>query len=70
MLERELSSYPNVYLFHGTNDLAVQFKTLKYTKSWLDKHNIDWEAIEYSGIEHKITDDEMIDAATIINKSI
>lgn len=69
MLEKELNSNPNVYLFHGTSDLAVQYKTLKYTKSWLDKHNIAWESIEYDGVEHKIIDDEMIDVAMIINKS-
>jgi phospholipase/carboxylesterase len=69
-LETELTSTPSVYLFHGTRDLAVQYKTLVYTKSWLKKHNIDWEAIEYEGIEHKLIEDEMLDASNIINRKI
>ena len=69
-LEKELISTPVVYLFHGTSDLAVQHKTLAYTKSWLEKHNIDWEAIEYEGIEHKLIEDEMLDASNIINRKI
>ena len=69
MLEKELNTNPNVYLFHGTSDLAVQYKTLEYTKDWLDKHNIYWEAIEYEGIEHKLITDEMLDATEIINRN-
>ncbi len=69
-LEKELSSNPIVYLFHGTNDLAVQYKTLKYTKTWLKEHNIDWESFEYDGIEHKLIDDEMFDASDIINRCV
>ncbi len=68
MLEKELSSRPEIYLFHGTSDLSVQYKTLDFTKDWLEKHNIDWEAIEYDGIEHRLIDDEMKDAASIINR--
>ncbi len=68
MLEKELSSRPDVYLFHGTSDLSVQYKTLDFTKNWLEKHDIDWAAIEYDGIEHKLIDDEMKDAASIINR--
>ena len=68
MLEKELSSRPEIYLFHGTSDLSVQYKTLDFTKDWLEKHNIDWEAIEYDGIEHRLIDEEMKDAASIINR--
>ena len=59
---------PGVYLFHGTSDLSVQYKTLDFTKEWLDRHDIDWEAIEYDGIEHRLIEDEMKDAAEIINR--
>ncbi len=69
MLEQELSSRPSVYLFHGTSDLAVQYKTLNFTKEWLETHGIDWEAVEYHGIEHRLIDDEMEDAAEIINRT-
>lgn len=68
MLEKELASRPEIYLFHGTKDLSVQYKTLDFTKDWLDQHDIDWEAIEYDGIEHKLIEDEMEDAAEIINR--
>ena len=67
-LEKEIKSYPNVYLFHGTSDLFVQYKTLEYTKNWLDKHDISWEAIEYDDIEHYLIDDEMYDAIEIIKR--
>jgi phospholipase/carboxylesterase len=69
LLEKELSSYPEVYLFHGTSDLSVQYKTLEFTKDWLQNHNVDWVAMEYDGIEHKLIEDEMIDAAEIIKHS-
>lgn len=67
-LEKELYSKPNVYLFHGLNDVCVQHKTLSYTKSWLDKHSIAWEAIEYDGLEHKVTAEEIADCVEIINR--
>lgn len=68
-LEKELISRPDVYLFHGTSDLAVQYKTLAFTKEWLETHGISWEAVEYHGIEHRLIEDEMDDAAEIINRS-
>lgn len=68
LLEQEILSRPEVHLFHGTEDLSVQYKTLEFTKEWLEKHNISWEALEYDGIEHKLTKDEMLDAAEIINR--
>ena len=67
-LEKEIKSYPNIYLFHGTSDLFVQHKTLDYTKNWLDKYNIFWEAVEYDGIEHRLIDDEMYDAIEVIKR--
>lgn len=70
MLEKEMNSRPEVYLFHGKKDLSVQYKTLEFTKDWLEQHNISWTAIEYDGIEHKLTEEEMADAARIINYSI
>lgn len=66
MLEKEIISRPEVYLFHGTDDLSVQYKTLGFTKKWLEAHDVSWEAIEYEGIAHKLIEDEMIDAAEII----
>jgi len=68
LLEKELLSHPEIYLFHGTNDLSVQYKTLEFTKNWLEQHNIYWEAIEYDGVAHKLIEDEMVDAAEIINR--
>ncbi|MCM1324675.1 MAG: alpha/beta hydrolase [Acetobacter sp.] len=69
VLEKEISSRPDVYLFHGTSDLAVQYKTLSFTKEWLETHGICWEAVEYDGIEHRLIEDEMEDAAEIIKRS-
>jgi len=70
MLEKEQSAYPEVYLFHGTSDLSVQYKTLEFTKDWLKNHNVDWVAMEYDGIEHKLIEEEMLDAAEIIKHSV
>ena len=67
-LKQELRSKPNVYLFHGTSDVFVQYKTLEFTKKWLDKNKIYWEAFEYEGIEHKLTDEEMSDIVKIIKQ--
>jgi len=69
LLEQEIVSRPEVYLFHGTQDLSVQYKTLEFTKEWLEQHNVSWAAIEYDGIEHKLTENEMLDAAEIINRN-
>jgi len=69
LLEQEIVSHPEVYLFHGMQDLSVQYKTLEFTKEWLEEHNISWEALEYDGIEHKLTKAEMLDAAGIINRN-
>ncbi|MBP5698561.1 MAG: dienelactone hydrolase family protein [Alphaproteobacteria bacterium] len=68
LLEKEQVSHPEVYLFHGTDDFAVQYKTLEFTKNWLANHHIAWTALEYEGIAHKLIIDEMLDAAKIINQ--
>ena len=68
MLEKEIRSKPYVYLFHGTSDVSVQYKTLRFTKKWLNSQGIEWEAIEYDGIEHRLIDDEMLDASKIVNR--
>ncbi|MBR2273389.1 MAG: dienelactone hydrolase family protein [Alphaproteobacteria bacterium] len=68
LLEKEQVSHPEVYLFHGTGDFAVQYKTLDFTKKWLDNHHIAWTALEYDGIAHKLIIDEMLDAAHIISQ--
>lgn len=67
-LEEELASSPKVHLFHGTDDVSVQYKTLGFTKEWLDNHDIFWEAVEYEGVNHKLTEEEMLDAAEAINR--
>lgn len=68
LLDKEIVSHPEVYLFHGTSDIAVQYKTLDFTKKWLEQHHIAWTALEYEGIAHKLIIDEMLDAADIINQ--
>ncbi|MBR5598963.1 MAG: hypothetical protein IKW39_02875 [Alphaproteobacteria bacterium] len=70
MLDKELSSRPNVYLFHGTSDVCVQYKTLNFTKKWLDNHKVYWEAFEYDGIDHRITNEEINEVVKIIKKEI
>lgn len=68
LLVTEHSSYPKVYLFHGKDDLSVQYKTLEFTKKWLKQQGVEWEAFEYDGLDHHLIEDEMVDAARIINK--
>ena len=68
-LEKELKAKPNVYLFHGTKDGLVQYKTCAFTQKWLEDHHIVQKTFKYKDLEHKLTPEEMADAALIINQS-
>ncbi|MBR1601579.1 MAG: hypothetical protein IJ677_08405 [Alphaproteobacteria bacterium] len=66
-LSEDIKSHPSVYLFHGEDDLKVQYKTLTYNKDWLKNHNINSKVYTYCGLAHKICEAEIDEIAKIIN---
>lgn len=58
-LEEEINNKTPIFMLHGTDDNIVQYKTLDYSISWLEKHNIKVEAVRYNGLKHNIYVDEL-----------
>lgn len=67
LLKQELKSKPNVFLFHGRDDITVSYKTLDNTIAWLSDNNINVQDFRYDNLAHKITDDEIIKIAELIS---
>lgn len=67
LLEQKISAEPQVYMFHGTADLKVQSKTFPHSVEWLENHQIPVKQHIYSGLAHRINEDEIMTIATIIN---
>lgn len=59
ILEQNLKARPKVWMFHGKDDLSVQYKTLEYSLSWLKQHGIETKAFEFDGLAHRMTEEEM-----------
>lgn len=59
LLEQNLRARPKVWMFHGKDDLSVQYKTLEYSLSWLKQHKIETKAFEFDGLAHHMTEEEM-----------
>lgn len=68
LLQTRILSRPPLYLFHGQNDLKVQYKTLPATLAWLEQKNISANVKTYDDLDHRINEDEIIQITTIINK--
>ena len=68
-LEQKISSYTPIYMFHGTEDLKVQYKTLAYSMEWLKKHNIIVKHNIYQNLAHRINEEEIKTIANIIDQS-
>lgn len=67
-LRQQIKSYPDVYLFHGEKDKKVQYKTLEFTDSWLTENKIAHKIFIYPDLAHKIREDEILKAISIINQ--
>lgn len=65
-LAEELASKPEVYMFHGKDDLSVQYKTLDFSVDWLIKHHINIQDYRYDNLSHEVVGDELIKMAEII----
>lgn len=68
LLQTKISAQPPLYLFHGQDDLRVQYKTLAATVAWLKKQNIAATVKTYPDLDHHMNEDEISRIAEIINK--
>jgi len=67
MLKSKINSRPQIYLFHGKDDLKVQFKTLSISANWLVQQKVPVGVKTYSGLAHKMNEEEIRTASEIIN---
>ncbi|MBR1756785.1 MAG: dienelactone hydrolase family protein [Alphaproteobacteria bacterium] len=68
LLQTKITARPPLYVFHGENDLRVQYKTLPSTIDWLKKNNILPKVQTYKDLEHRINQDEIQKIANTISK--
>lgn len=66
-LEKEIKSLPDVYLFHGKEDITVNYKTLDSSIAWLNHIGISTQEFRYNGLAHKINDEEILQIAKLIS---
>ena len=69
-LSYAINSRPPLHLFHGSDDMKVQFKTLPFTTRWLAAHQIPIAINTYDGLAHRMNEDEIKIAASIINQTL
>jgi phospholipase/carboxylesterase len=67
-LSQKISAFPHVYMFHGENDMKVQYKTLAFSDNWLTRHNIPHDIFTYPELAHKMCEAEIVKICDIINK--
>lgn len=67
MLTDKINSRPQMYLFHGKDDLKVQFKTLPFSADWLAEQKVPVCVKIYPGLAHKMNEEEIRTAAGLIN---
>lgn len=66
-LSDRIVSRPPLYLFHGQDDMKVQYKTLDFSVQWLQQRQIPLKVQTYSGLPHRINEDEIKTIADLIN---
>jgi len=66
-LQKQICSRPFLYLFHGAEDLKVQYKTLPDSISWLQANNVPCQSKVYLQLAHNINEDEINIVAQIVN---
>lgn len=69
LLSQNIKSKPEVYLFHGTEDMKVQYKTLSDSIKWLQLHGITPQVHIYNELSHKICELEIIKISEEINQN-
>lgn len=69
LLSENIKATPKVYLFHGTEDLKVQYKTLPDSIKWLQLHGINPQVYTYNELAHKICEAEINQIAAEINQN-
>lgn len=68
LLNQKISSRPPLYLFHGEQDMKVQYKTLPDSISWLQKHHIEPIVQTYPELAHRVCEAEIKQISAIINQ--
>lgn len=68
LLAGKIAARPPLYLFHGKDDLKVQYKTLDSTVLWLKKQKITPQIFTYDGLTHHINMAEITQICSIINQ--
>ena len=58
--KKNILSHPKVFMFHGKDDLSVQYKTLDFSLNWLAEHHVPVTDFRYDGLAHRMIDDEMV----------
>lgn len=66
-LSSDMKSHPPLYLFHGQEDMKVQYKTLSQSIEWLKHQSVIPSVHIYPELAHKICKDEISKIANIIN---
>lgn len=64
----EQRSFPKIYLFHGKDDVSVNYKTVEFSEKWLRAHGTEPVVRRYDGLAHKMRDDELQDAVSVITE--
>ncbi len=65
-LALEQKSYPETFLFHGKDDVSVNYKTMDFSLDWLQKHQLTCTAYRYDNLAHKMREDELSAVVEII----
>ena len=68
LLAENIKSQPPLDLFHGQDDMKVQYKTLAESVNWLEKHDIHPVVKSYPDLAHKICEAEIEEIAQVINR--
>ena len=67
LLDKDIKSSTQLWLFHGEDDLKVQYKTLPYNIKWLENHHINPQVRTYPNLAHKICEAEIDEIAKVVN---
>ena len=69
-LAAKIRSRPQMYMFHGKDDLRVQFKTLEQSQKLLTEHNVPLQIQVFDNLEHKMSEEEIAFIADKINSTL
>lgn len=67
LLDKDIKSLPRLFLFHGQDDMKVQYKTLPQSIRWLKDHQVNISSKTYPELAHKICPEEIEDISQTIN---